>query len=110
MLVARKAKSFNVSPAWICKLDWKAALSVADFHPRMLFLIKKSFLQLANTGVKSPFFQISWLKLQKILKSSWPSETKVDCGELFAEKTLFGLPQTVKAVVERMKLETRTII
>ena len=76
----------------------------------MLFLMEKSFLRLANTSVKSPFFKISWLKLQKLLKSSWPSETKVDCGEWFVEKTLFGLPQTVKAVVESMKLETRTII
>ena len=75
MLVAPKSKKFNVSPTWDLKFDWKAALPVVDFHPRMLFLMEK-FSWLANTGVKPPFFEISRLKLQKLLKSCWPSETE----------------------------------
>ena len=42
-----------------------AALPIVDFHPRMLFSMKKLFLWLANTGVKLPYFKISRLKLHK---------------------------------------------
>ena len=41
MLVALKSKRFNVSPASNLKFDWKAALPVVDFHPRMLFSTEK---------------------------------------------------------------------
>ena len=52
----------------------KAALPVVDFHPRMLFSMKQFlFLWLANTGLK-PFFKNSRVKLQKLLKSCWPSK------------------------------------
>ena len=37
---------------------------------------KTPFLWLANTGVKPPFFKTSRLKLQKLLKSCWPSKTE----------------------------------
>ena len=43
MVVARKRKNFNVSPTKNLKFDWKAALPVVDFHPRMLFLMEKFF-------------------------------------------------------------------
>ena len=77
MLVARKWKQFNVSPTKNLKFDWKAALPVVDFHARMLFSIEKiPFQLLANSGVKPPFFGIIRLKLQKLLKSCWPSETE----------------------------------
>ena len=51
MLVARKQKISDL------KFDWKAALSVVDFHHRMLLSMEIFFLWLANTGVKPPFFQ-----------------------------------------------------
>ena len=57
-----------MSPTLNLKSDWKAALPVVDFHPRMLFSIEKYFLWLANPGVKPPFFKISRLKLLKLLK------------------------------------------
>ena len=60
MLVVGKSKTFNVSLALNLKFDWKAALRVVDFHPRMI-----PFLWLANTGVKPPIFKINRLKLQK---------------------------------------------
>ena len=41
-----------------------------------LFNGKIRFWWLANTGVKPPFFKISRLKLQKLLKSCWPSKTE----------------------------------
>ena len=40
MLVARKPKKLNVSPTKNLKFDWKVALPVFDFHPRMLFLME----------------------------------------------------------------------
>ena len=64
----------------------KAAFTVVDFHPRMLFSMDFFFLggggggggqgALVNTGVKPPFCKISWLKLQKLLNLRWPSETE----------------------------------
>ena len=41
ILVAPNAKNLDVSPTYNVKFDWKAALQVADFHPRMLFSIEK---------------------------------------------------------------------
>ena len=35
MLVARKVENFNVSPSYNLKFDWKAALPLADIHPRI---------------------------------------------------------------------------
>ena len=37
MLVAGKSKSFNVSPTYNLKSDWKAALPVVDFHHKSEF-------------------------------------------------------------------------
>ena len=41
-----------------------------------LFNGRIPFLPLVDTGVKRPFFGINRLKLQKLLKSCWPSETE----------------------------------
>ena len=78
MLIAKKKKKINVSPTLSdSKSDWKAALPVVGFHPRVLFSIEKFlFSSLANTGVKPPFFKISRLKLQKLLKPCCPNETE----------------------------------
>ena len=40
MLVARKPKTFDVSPTWNLKFDWKAALPVIEFHSRILILME----------------------------------------------------------------------
>ena len=50
-----------------------------------------SLLWLANSGVKPPFFKINRLKLQKLLKSCWPSKTEsllrcVICWKNFVRK------------------------
>ena len=37
MLAAQKWKKFNVYPTQNFKFDWKVALPVVDFYPRMLF-------------------------------------------------------------------------
>ena len=73
MLVCRQPKTSNFIE--------KAAFTVVDFHPRMLFSMD-FFLgggvggqgALVNTGVKPPFCKITWLKLQKLLNLRWPSE------------------------------------
>ena len=41
-----------------------------------LFSRKIAFSWLANNGVKPPIFKISRLKLQKLLKSCWASDTE----------------------------------
>ena len=41
-----------------------------------LFNGRIPFLWLANKGVEPPFPKISQLRLQKLLKSCWPSEVK----------------------------------
>ena len=41
MLAANKSEKFNISPPQNLKFGWKATLPVVDFHPRMLFSIKK---------------------------------------------------------------------
>ena len=77
MLIAHKSQKIRVSPILNLKFDWKADLLVVDFHPRMLFSIEKFlFLWFANTGVKPTFFKIGPLKLQKLLNSCRPNETK----------------------------------
>ena len=77
MLVTRKSKNLNVSLTQTLKFDWKAALPVADFHPKYaLFDGKIPFLWLANTGTKPPFFKIRRLKLQKLLNSCWSSKAE----------------------------------
>ena len=83
------------------KSDGKAALRVVDFHPRMLFSIKKFlFFWFDNTGVKLPFFKFSLLKLQKLLKPCRPFETEISWGQLSVEIVLIGLPHIVKAASE----------
>ena len=59
------------------KYDWKATLPVVDFHPRMLFSIKKTpFFVVDQHWCKATFFKISRLKLQNLLMSCWPSKTE----------------------------------
>ena len=101
MLIAHKQKNVNVSSTLNLKTDWKAALPVVDFHPRMLFSIQKiPFLWLANTGLRPPFFKISRLKLPKLLKPCWPNETESLLGQLSVEIILLELPHIVNAAPE----------
>ena len=65
MLVARKSKIFNVSPMQNLKFDWKTALAIVD-HKNLFFVVGQHWC-------KTTFFKISRLKLQKLLKSCWPS-------------------------------------
>ena len=59
------------------KFDWKAALPVVEFHPKILFSIKKSiFFVVGQHWCKATFFKISRVKLQKLLKPCWPSKTE----------------------------------
>ena len=86
------------------KLDWKAALPVVDFHPRMLFSIEKClFLWLVNSGVNPPIFKIRRLKLQKLQKSHAGQVTRnVNCVESSVELTLLGLSHIVKGCLWSM--------
>ena len=94
-------KKVNMSSTLNLKTDWKATLLVVDFPPRMLFSIQKiPFLWLANTGLKPPFFKISRLKLQKVLKTCWPNETESLLGQLSVKIILLGLPHIVNAAPE----------
>ena len=87
-----------MSPTSNLKFDRKAALPVVDFHPRMIFSMEKFVF----CGWPTPVYSHLFPKLagQKLLKSCWPSERKVNCGELPVEKTLLGLPHIVEVASE----------
>ena len=62
---------------------------------------------------KAIFFQNLPLNLKQLLKSCWPSGTKVNFGGLSVEKKLIGLPQIVKAVYKawpNLRVKVRTCI
>ena len=55
----------------------KPPYRLLNFTQECSFQWKKNpFLWLANTFLKPPFFEISRLKLQKLLKSCWPIKTE----------------------------------
>ena len=58
MLTAHKSKKKknSVSPTLNLKFDWKADLPVVDFHPRMLFSIRKFLFCGWSTLVESHLF------------------------------------------------------
>ena len=59
-----------------------------------LFNGKISFLWLANSGVKPPFFRNQPAQITKIIRAG-QVKRKVNSGELSVEKTLLGLPHIV---------------
>ena len=86
------------------KFDWKAALPVVDFHPRMLFSTEE-FLFFYGW----PTLALVWSHLfSKLAGSTYKNysshagqvKRKVNCGELSLEITLLGLPHIVKAASE----------
>ena len=82
MLVARKPKTFDVSPTCLKLEIWLESrltghwVSLKNSHFSGII----SFLWLASTGIRSPFFKVSRLKLQKLLKSGCASEMESEFG------------------------------
>ena len=85
------------------KFDWKAV----TFPQERSFQSKKFFLWLANTGVKPPYFKISRLKLQKLLKSCWPSKTEHQLRWVICWVNFVRLPHIVKDRLWNMAKSTR---
>ena len=102
MLVALKSKRFNVSPASNLKFDWKAALPVVDFHPRMLFSTEKFLFYDWPTLVWSHLFsKLAGSNYKNYWNHAGQLKRKVNCGELSAETTLLELPYIVKTASKK---------
>ena len=90
------------------KFDWKAALPVVDFHPRMLFSTEKFFFYGWPTLAWSHLF---WKLAGSNYKNYWSHagqvQRKVNCGELSVKITLLGLPHIMKATPWNMTKSTR---
>ena len=59
-----------------CNLIGKPPYRSLTFTQEYSYQWKTPFLWLVNTGVKPPIFEISLLKLQKLLNSCWPSKAE----------------------------------
>ena len=80
------------------KSDWKAALPVVDFHPRMLFSIKKFLFYGWPTLVWSHLFsKLGGSNYKNYYSHAGQVKRKVNWGELSVEITLLELPHIVKA-------------
>ena len=56
------------TPTRNLKFDWKAALPVVDFHPRMLFSMKNFFLVVGQHWCKATFFRNYTAQITKFIK------------------------------------------
>ena len=83
------------------KFDWKAALPVVDFHPRMLFSIEKILFCGWPTLVWSHLFsKLTGSNYKNHLCHAGQAKRKVNCDELSVELTLLRLPHIVKAIAK----------
>ena len=83
------------------KFDWKAALPVVDFHPRMLFSTEKFFFYGWPTLVWSNLFsKLAGSSYKNYWSHAGQLKGIVNCGELSVEITLLVLPHIVKAASE----------
>ena len=83
------------------KFDWKAALPVVDFHPRILFPTKKFLFYGWLTLVWSHLFsKLAGSNYKSYWSHAGQVKRKVNFGELSVEITLLRLLHIVKALIE----------
>ena len=87
MLVARKSKKLNVSLTQNLEFDWKTALSVDDFQPRILLSREKFLFCGWLTLMQSHLFsKLAGSDYNNYQICTGPVKRKVNCSELSVEK------------------------
>ena len=86
MLVASKSKNFNVSLTQNLKFDWKPALPVVNFHPRMLFSMEELLFCGWPTLVQSHLFsKLDGSNYKNYWNHAGQVKRKVNCTKLPVE-------------------------